>query len=75
MQFPNPPLLVALLASAAGQLTRGQGHRAFTALFYASLSVWAYEEARRGDNWFRRLLGVGFAAYIVVSLANALHRS
>jgi len=75
VQFPNPPLAVALLASIAAQLTRGAGHRALTALFYSALSVWAYEEARHGANWFRRLLGLGFAVYIVVSLAGALERS
>lgn len=41
-------------------------------VFYVALSVWAYEEARHGDNWFRRLLGLGFSIYIIVSLAQAL---
>ncbi len=75
VQFPNPPLLVALAASLAANLTGGQAHRLCSALFYLSLSAWAYEEARRGENWFRRLLGVGFAAYILVSLASSLQRS
>jgi hypothetical protein len=75
VQFPNPPLATALLASLAAQATRGQGHRLFSALFYTALSVWAYEEARRGTNWFRRLLGLGFAVYIVASLSGSLHRS
>ena len=73
VQFPNPPLIVALLASVAGHFTHGTGHRLVLAVFYAALSVWAYEEARHGDNWFRRLLGVGFSIYIVLSLARALH--
>jgi hypothetical protein len=73
VQFPNPPLIVALLASIAGHFTHGTGRRLVLAVFYVALSVWAYEEARHGDNWFRRLLGLGFSIYIIVSLTQALH--
>jgi hypothetical protein len=73
VQFPNPPLIVALLASIAGHFARGSGHRYFLSMFYAALSVWAYEEARHGVNWFRHLLGLGFSVYILLSLASALH--
>jgi hypothetical protein len=73
VQFPNPPLIVALLASGAGHFTHGTGHRVALSVFYVALSVWAYEEAVRGENWFRRLLGVGFSVYIVVNLTQALH--
>jgi hypothetical protein len=72
VQFPNPPLIVALLARAASQLSHGTGHRVTQSIFYVTLSVWAYDEARSGDNWFRRLLGLGFAAYILASLMQAL---
>lgn len=72
VQFPNPPLIVALVASVAGHFTRGTGHRLALSVSYMALSVWAYEEARHGDNWFRRLLGAGFSIYILVSLAQAL---
>ncbi len=72
VQFPNPPLIVALVASIVGRFTHGTGHRLVLSVFYVALSVWAYEEARRGDNWFRRLLGVGFSVYIVLSLTQAL---
>ena len=72
LQFPNPPLVVALLAAAAGALTTGDAHRLTSAVFYLALAVWAYEEARRGDNWFRRLLGLGISIYILAELAGAL---
>jgi hypothetical protein len=72
VQFPNPPLIVALLASVASHLSHGAGHRLTQSIFYVALSVWAYEEARSGDNWFRRLLGLAFAAYILASLTQAL---
>jgi len=42
-------------------------------VFYVTLSVWAYEEAVHGENWFRHLLGIGFSVYIVVNLTQALH--
>jgi hypothetical protein len=73
VQFPNPPLIAALLASVAGHFTHGTGHRYLLSMFYAALSVWAYEEARYGVNWFRHLLGLGFSVYILLSLASALH--
>jgi hypothetical protein len=72
VQFPNPPLLLALLADLGARITSGTGHRWLLALFYASLSVWAYEEARHGENWFRRALGAGFAFYILLTLSRSL---
>ncbi|MHB8242774.1 MAG: hypothetical protein ACYDHN_12400 [Solirubrobacteraceae bacterium] len=73
VQFPNPPLALALAAGAAARATAGTGHRLFTAASYVALSVWSYEEAHRGANWFRRLLGAGVAIYTIVSLANAIN--
>jgi hypothetical protein len=73
VQFPNPPLIIALLASAVASLTHDTGHRAARSVFFLALSVWAYEEAWHGANWFRRALGVGVAIYILITLTNALH--
>jgi hypothetical protein len=74
VQFPNPPLIVALLAGVTGDfLTHGTGHRLALAVFYLALGIWAYEEALHGDNWFRRLLGLSFSIYIIVTLTQALH--
>ncbi len=73
VQFPNPPLAVALLASVAARFTEGAAHRSLRAVFYLSLGIWAYEEARHGVNWFRRALGVGFSIYLIATLAEALH--
>jgi hypothetical protein len=74
VQFPNLPLIAALLSSAAGRVTHGTPHRVALAAFYLALGVWAYEEAVRGDNWFRRALGIGTGAYVVISLTRGLHR-
>jgi hypothetical protein len=72
VQFPNPPLITALVASLAGHATQGLAHRLALAIFYLALSIWAYQEVLHGDNWFRHLLGLGFGIYIVVSLTQAL---
>jgi hypothetical protein len=72
VQFPNPPLALALLASIAAGFTEDTAHRSQRAVFYLALGVWAYDEARDGDNWFRRALGTGFSIYLIVSLAAAL---
>jgi hypothetical protein len=71
-QFPNPPLIVALAAGGAARLTHGSAHAASRSVFYMGLTVWAYEEARRGTNWFRRALGVGALLYIASSIAGEL---
>ena len=61
------------MASLGARLSEGTAHRSFRAVFYLALGVWAYEEARYGDNWFRRALGVGFSIYLIATLADALH--
>jgi hypothetical protein len=74
VQFPNPPLGVALLAALAGRFTHGLAHSYASAAFYLGLGIWAYLEAVNGVNWFRRLLGAGFLVYLLVRLALELHR-
>jgi hypothetical protein len=74
IQFPNPPLITALAASVVANAAAGTAHRLALAIFYVALSVWAYEEAVRGENWLRRLLGLAFGVYVVVRLTHDLHR-
>jgi hypothetical protein len=66
VQFPNPPLLLAIggsvLASIAEGVARGVGRVVLT----AGLTIWAVEEAVAGVNWFRRVLGVGVLGWITV---------
>jgi len=72
VQFPNPPLILALLASAASRGTEGDLHRYCRGVFYVAMTVWAYEEASAGVNWFRRLLGCGFLLYLALAIGRAL---
>ena len=71
-QFPNAPLIVALVASLAGRSLDGRAHDYATAVFYVALGIWAYLEVTDGANWVRRLVGVAGLAYVVVELAAAL---
>lgn len=71
-QFPNPPLILALVAAGAGRFTSGWAHSACRGVFYVALTVWAYVEARNGDNWFRRMLGAGALIYIAARIAQDL---
>ena len=72
VQFPNPPLLLAVggsvLAAIADGVARSVGRVAFT----VGLATWALEEAAAGVNWFRRGLGVGVLGWIVAGLARKL---
>ncbi|HEX8742652.1 MAG TPA: hypothetical protein VF712_05930 [Thermoleophilaceae bacterium] len=72
VQFPNAPLAVALGASLAGRLAHGRADDYATAVFHVALGIWAWEEASRGVNGFRRALGVAGLAYVVARLAAAL---
>lgn len=71
-QFPNPPLLVAFAGWGLAAATGGTAHDVGRAVFTLGLAVWALEEAVRGVNWFRRLLGVGVLVSIAVDLAGKL---
>jgi hypothetical protein len=66
VQFPNPPLLVALGALGVAALTDGSVHSYAQATFYAGLAAWAWLEVADGANWLRRGLGAAGLAYVVV---------
>jgi hypothetical protein len=72
VQFPNPPLLLALAGSGFAAVTDGTARDVGRAVFALGLAVWALEEAVCGVNWFRRLLGVGVLVWIVAGLASEL---
>jgi len=69
VQFPNRPLIATFLAAAIAAVTRGRTSTAARVVSRLALLVWAAEEVVDGANWFRRLLGVGGAAYAVAELA------
>jgi hypothetical protein len=73
VQFPNAPLIIAFLAGAAAAPTHDPSHHAYlTAISFLAMGLWAYEELLHGVNWFRHLLGLGYAISTFVHLALAL---
>lgn len=70
VQFPNPPLWVALLASAAGWFVDGEPQRYVTAVGTVGIAVWAWLEVFEGVNLARRLLGLVVLVHTVVTLAD-----
>ena len=73
VQFPNLPLIVAVLAGGAGKFLDGSAHSYATSVSYLAMTIWAYEELVHGVNWFRRLLGLAYVILLVVRVADALH--
>jgi len=73
VQFPNLPLIVALLAGEAGTFLGGSAHSYAASVSYLAMTIWAYEELVHGVNWFRRLLGLAYVILLVVRVAGALH--
>jgi len=69
-QVPNWPLAVWFLASVVRWLAHPQGwvHAVLVVVASAALALWAVDEAWRGVNPFRRLLGFAALAWLVFSL-------
>jgi hypothetical protein len=72
VQFPNAPLIIAFLTSAAAARTHDPSHAYLAAISFLAFGIWAYEELIHGVNWFRHLLGLGYAISTVVHLALTL---
>lgn len=68
-QFPNPPLIVALVALALRWVTPDDWADALTAIGYVFLAAWAYLELAEGVNLFRRVLGAAALVYVIVLIA------
>jgi hypothetical protein len=73
VQFPNLPLIVALLAGEIGRFLDGGDHSYAASVSYLALTIWAYEELVHGVNWFRRLLGLTFVILLIVRVAHVVH--
>ena len=71
-QPPNWQLVVWFLASAAMWLVHPQGRvrDVLVVIASAALALWAGDEALRGVNPFRRILGVAVLGWLVYSLAS-----
>jgi hypothetical protein len=61
-QFPNAPLITAMLSRAVARTTHGRTARLASAISALAQLVWAYQEITDGAYGFRRLLGIGAAA-------------
>ena len=72
VQFPNVPLIIALLAGEAGRYLHGSAHSYAASVSYLALTIWAYEELVHGVNWFRRLLGLAFLVLLIVRVAHSV---
>jgi hypothetical protein len=67
-QFPNPSLMLAIVGWGLAALASGTAHDVGRAILTIGLLVWSLQEATRGSNWFRRFLGAGVLAWLVVGL-------
>lgn len=68
-QFPNPPLIIGLLALGLRYLAAGTAADVLGAVGYLFIGVWAYLEVTDGVNAFRRVLGMAGLAYVVYAVA------
>lgn len=68
VQFPNAPLIVALVASVVHGAASGDVASVARVLGRVSLIVWALLELGRGTNAARRVLGAGVLAWTAVGM-------
>ncbi|MFI4888888.1 MAG: hypothetical protein ACHP7B_09065 [Burkholderiales bacterium] len=73
-QFPNPPLIAAMLAGAIGRTTRGPLSRNATLLSRLALLLWSAEEMANGVNWFRRSLGIVGGVHTLAKLKRPIRQ-
>lgn len=69
VQFPNRPLIAAVVAAVIARGARGRTAALATLVSRLALLVWADEEIFQGANWFRRMLGMGGATLATAELA------
>ena len=71
VQWPNPPLIIFLVATGARVLSHpsGTAGTAVAVVGGVALLVWSLLEMARGDSPFRRVLG---AAVLAVTVAGIL---
>lgn len=72
LQFPNPPLWMAIFGWLAAAATDGSAHAYARGAFYAGLAGWAWLELLDGVNAYRRVLGLAGVVYVSVEIAQAL---
>jgi hypothetical protein len=69
-QFPNPPLLVFLVATVVRLVASPHGRlrTAVDVVAAVALFCWAGDEVVRGVNPFRRMLGAGTLVAMLINL-------
>ncbi len=72
VQWPNPPLIVALLASVVGWFVSGDVQDYVTAIGIIGITVWAWEEAVDGVNLFRHALGLVVLINTIIGLVDRI---
>lgn len=72
LQAPNLLLIAALAALMITPFVDGIADVLAQAVFYMTITMWAYEELTRGVNWFRRVLGAVVLVYTFSVLVQAL---
>jgi hypothetical protein len=72
LQFPNPPLFLALAGWLVALPTDGSVHAYARAVFYAGLAGWGSGELTSGVNLARRAMGAAGLLYVVIKVGAAL---
>ena len=67
-QKSNKTIIIALVAFGFYAIGQGSFQDAGLVVFTLSLTIWAWEEIRRGDGWFHRSMGVGALAALGIVL-------
>lgn len=70
-QLPNLPFIVWFGSLAMSSITTGTANRVFELVSFDALFTWAWLEIFKGDNYFRRLLGLIVMIVIITNRVKA----
>ena len=66
-QWPNIPLTIWLVCTLITKVTSGVLQSSLSIIATVSLVIWSLLEITTGVNYFRRMLGFGILAYILIT--------
>jgi hypothetical protein len=72
VQFPNLPIIIAVVGALVAAMTDDSAHDAAQATFYAALAAWAWLELTDGVNWLKRVVGAAGFLYVIVKVSEVL---
>ena len=70
IEAPNKPIIIAFIFWLITKFSSGAIYAASETIFIIAIIIWSYLEIFKGDNWFRRALGIVVLLWTAYTLFN-----